>query len=180
MEVLEAIARRRSTNSYASTPVAQETLLKLIDVSRSAPSGANKNPCRYVLITRRESLDHLGQTARTCQWLTSAQAGIAVVVDPTSSRYWLEDSCVAACVIWLAATDMGLGAAWAAMHLSDDAAESTRRQAIVREVLSIPAELSVPIVLGLGYPAADPRPRTVTELDEIVSWDRYAPSAAAP
>jgi len=174
VELLNAIAKRRSIQTYASTPVPREALLGLVDAARKAPSAANQNAWRFVLVTDRETLDRLSQTHRFCGWLASAQAAIAVVIDPAATRYWLEDSCVAASFIWLAATDAGLGAAWGAMHQSGDPVESQRRQDCVREVLGIPAGLNVPVVLGIGFPSGEPRPRIVPELAQLVSWERYA------
>ena len=174
MELVEAIAKRRSVKRFADTPVCQEVLVKLIEVARMAPSGANKNASRFVLITERQSLERLGEIAGTCRWLASAQAGIAIITDPAATQYWLEDSCVAATFIWLAATDLGLGVAWAAMHQSAEAEEGERRQGVVRDLLSVPTNLNVPIVLGLGYPETAPGPRTIPQLEEIIAWERYA------
>lgn len=44
-----------------------------------------------------------------------------------------------------------LGAAWAAMYQSENLEESARRQQFVRQILSIPDNLAVPMVLGVGY-----------------------------
>ena len=177
MELLDAVASRRSIQTYASTPVPKETLLGLVEAARKAPSAANKNAWRFVLVTERQTLDRLSETHRFCGWLASAQAAIAVVIDPSATGYWLEDSCVAATMIWLAATDAGLGAAWGAMHQAADPVESQRRQDYVRQVLGIPAGLSVPVVLGLGFPAGEPRPRALPDLPQLVSWERYAAAA---
>ncbi|MBI2328889.1 MAG: nitroreductase family protein [Chloroflexi bacterium] len=173
MEAIEALRTRRSCKDFAATPVTKETLLKLIDVARHSPSGANKNPWRFILITERQALDRLSQIARTCTWLSSAPAGISVAVNPSASRYWLEDCSIAAYSICLAATAQGLGAGWAAMHQSDSAEESARRQQRLREVLSLPDQLYIPMVLGLGYPKSAPAERKYPSVDEIVCWESY-------
>ncbi len=173
MDVLEAITKRRSIRHYATTPVSRETLLGLVEAARHSPSALNKNTWRFVLVSRQDSLQRLGEVHRACKWLGSCQAAIAVVNDPVANPYWLEDSSVAACTIWLAATSMGLGAAWTAMHQSHNAEETKRRQDMVREVLGIPASLNVPIILGLGYQQGEPRPREMAALEDIHCWDRY-------
>src|SRR3990172_5078495 len=109
MELLDAVASRRSIQTYASTPVPKETLLGLVEAARKAPSAANKNAWRFVLVTERETLDRLSQTHRFCGWLASAQAAIAVVIDPAATRYWLPGSCVAARFLWLGAAGAGGG-----------------------------------------------------------------------
>lgn len=179
MELEQVIARRRSIQTYAPQAVPRETLLGLVAAARRAPSAANRNAWHFVIVTERQTLDRLSETHRFCAWLASAPAAIAIVVDPAQTQYWLEDACVAALTIWLAATDAGLGAAWGAMYQSGDAAESQRRQDHVRRILGIPAGLNVPVVLGLGVPAGEPRPRALPELSDIASWERF-PAAAPP
>ncbi len=44
----------------------------------------------------------------------------------------------------------------------------------MREVLSIPDSMQVPMVLGIGYPQASPPEKKRPDLEEIVHWERYA------
>ena len=126
MDAIEAIRNRRSVKSYLSTPVPREKLETLVDLARLSPSGDNNNSWRFLVITQRDTMERLSQTHPDCKWLNSAPAGIAIIIDPTSTRYWLEDCSVVAYSIWLAATAQGLGAAWAAMYQSDNPTESER------------------------------------------------------
>ena len=178
MDLIEALRTRRSTKSFSTTPVPSQMLSDLVDTASYSPSGANKNPWRFVLITERNTLDRLSKASPHCNWLASAQAGIAIAADPAYSRYWLEDCCVAAYSICLAAMAQGLGAAWAAIYQSDNAAESERREGLVREALSIPVGLRVPMLLGIGYAEKQPPPRQRPALEEIVHWERYATGGA--
>lgn len=174
MDAIEAIRTRRSIKSYQPTPVSRETLQDLVDLARYSPSGANKSAWRFVVTTERGSLQRLSQIAPTCSWLATAPAGIAIAIDPASTRYWLEDTSVAAYLICLAGTAQGLGVAWAAMHQSDNPEESKRRQDMVREILSIPGSFMVPMILAIGNPGTQPPPRTRPELKDILFWERYA------
>ncbi|MBI4330820.1 MAG: nitroreductase family protein [Chloroflexi bacterium] len=173
MEIMEAIRTRRAAKGFLPVPVPREALIELIDAARYSPSGGNKNPWQFILVTQRKALNLLSETHPHCRWFNSAPAGIAIVVDPKSTRYWLEDCCVAASVIWLAATDRGLRLGWAAMYQLDSREESERRQRLVRRILAIPENLHVPIVLGVGQardlPVHNPRPR----VEDIVFWESY-------
>ena len=171
--VIEALRTRRSCKDFLDTPVPTETLSELIDIARYSPSGANKNTWHFIIITERQALNRLSEIARTCSWLASAQAAIAVIVDPASTRYWLEDCSVAAYSIWLAAEARGLGVAWAAMHQSDNSEESARRQKCVKEILCLPDELYTPMVLGLGYRKSPPSEKKRPALAEILAWENY-------
>ena len=173
MELTDIFHKRRSTRDFSTTPVPRETLLQLVDVVRHSPSGTNKCPWHFVIVTERDTLHRLSQTHPHCRWLNSAKAGIAIVADPAITRYWLEDCCIVAYSIWLAATAQGLGVAWAAMYQSDNTLESARRQSFVREVLSVPNGFHVPVVLGIGYPKDQVPEKTRPSLEEIVHWEHY-------
>lgn len=173
MDTIEALRFRRSCKDFLETPVPAAILSDLVDVARYSPSGANKNTWRFVIVTERRALDRLSEVARTCTWLHSAQAAIAVIIDPASTRYWLEDCSVAAYTICLAGEARGLGVAWAAMHQSDNAEESARRQKAVREVLCLPDALYTPMIMGLGYRKSPPAEKKRPELNEIVYWENY-------
>lgn len=174
MDVTEAIRSRRSARNYNGAAVSRKTLLGLVDAARHSPSATNKNPWRFVLVTERDALEKLGQVHTHCKWLAQAGAAIAIVVDASLTRYWLEDCCLAAYSIWLEATNQGVGVSWAAMHQSDNAGEGARRQALCREIMGIPDNLSVPMVLGIGYRAAPPPEKTRPALEQVVSWERYS------
>lgn len=50
----EAVAERRSVRAFSSDPVPREVLEECVRAAASAPSGANKQPWRFVIVTRPE------------------------------------------------------------------------------------------------------------------------------
>ena len=173
MDLTEVFQQRRSIKEFSDTSVSRKDLLQLLDTARQSPSGNNKCPWHFVIVTERETLQRLSETHPYCRWLSSAKAAIAIIADPASTKYWLEDCSVAAYSIWLKATGQGLGMGWAAIQQSDNTEGSARRQDFVRETLSIPDRFNVPMVLGIGYPAASPPEKKRPALEEIVSWEGY-------
>ncbi|MDO8692083.1 MAG: nitroreductase family protein [Dehalococcoidia bacterium] len=173
MDALSAISSRRSTKQYTGDPVPREILQRLVEAAYCSPSGANKNPWQSIVVTDRGLLDRLAEAHPYCGWLKSAQAAIVIAADSAKSRYWLEDCCAAAENIWIAATALGLGAAWAAMYMSDNPEETARREGVARETLGIPDSLRVPLILGLGKPATQPGDRKRPPLTEIVHWGKW-------
>ncbi len=59
MEVLEAINKRRSIRSYKSDPIPREVMDQLLEALRSAPSAANKQPWKFVVVTDPALKDQL-------------------------------------------------------------------------------------------------------------------------
>lgn len=173
MDTLAAIHNRRSTKKFAPETVSRETLQKLLEAAYAAPSGANKNPWQFVVVTDRAALDRLAEAHPYCGWLKSAQASIVIAADSAVSRYWLEDCCVAAQNIWTAATALGMGVAWSAIYLSDNPDDTMKRETVVREAAGLPDTLRAPIVLGLGWPDYEPPERKRPSLAEMVHWGRY-------
>ncbi|HYF92123.1 MAG TPA: nitroreductase family protein [Symbiobacteriaceae bacterium] len=51
MNVLEAIARRRSVREYRPGPVPQETLRRLVEAAHLAPSSHNLQPWEFIVVT---------------------------------------------------------------------------------------------------------------------------------
>ncbi len=171
--VIDALRARRSCKDYLPHPVPPEVLSELVDIARYSPTGANKNAWRFIIIMDRQTLNRLSEIAGTCSWLASAQAAIAVLIDPASTRYWLEDSSVAAYSIWLVAEARGLGATWAAMYQSDNQEESRRRQELARAALDVPANLNIPMVMGLGYRKSLPTEKERPALKDVIFWENY-------
>ena len=62
MEVLEAIRTRRSIRKYKSDPVDDETLRTVLDAARLAPSWANTQCWRFVVVQDSHTKSQLSDT----------------------------------------------------------------------------------------------------------------------
>lgn len=179
MDALTAIHTRRSIKRYKEESVSREALEKLVELGYDAPTGANRHPREFVIVTDSADLQGLAEVHPYCGWLKSASAAIVIVADPAKGRYWLEDSCASAENMWIAATALGLGMAWSAIYQYNDPQETSRREAVVRGILGIPENLSVPIVLAVGIPDGEPAERKRPTLESMVHWGKYRSSASA-
>lgn len=153
--MIDAILKRRSIRRYTGHPVSQEQIRMLLDAAMAAPSGANLKPWHFVVVTKREKLDRLGDTTKAWAMLREAPLAIVVCGDPSvSEKYWDQDSIAAVENILLAASMIDLGAVWLGCH------PDSERMAPVRSTLGIP-EGVVPIaVLSIGHPAEEKESRT--------------------
>jgi nitroreductase len=53
MSLMEAIEKRRSVRNFKPDPVPEEVIKQMIEAARLAPSGSNRQPWRFQVITDR-------------------------------------------------------------------------------------------------------------------------------
>jgi nitroreductase len=68
-QVEHALRSRRSIRTYRKKPVERETITKLIDIARYAPSGHNSQPVRWHIIYDREVVSELA--GHVADWMRS-------------------------------------------------------------------------------------------------------------
>jgi len=56
---LRFLRRRRSSRAYQNRPVEKETLQKILEAGRFAPTGANWQTCRFTVVGGRKTLDRI-------------------------------------------------------------------------------------------------------------------------
>ena len=59
-DFLELALKRRSVRAYKPDPVPPEMLQTLLEAGRWAPSAANKQPVRYIIVTEEDRRRALG------------------------------------------------------------------------------------------------------------------------
>ena len=161
--MLELLIKRRSIRNYQDKDIPFDILLKIIDVARYAPSGKNRQPWEFIVITERSILDKLGAVRQpSSNPLFKARAAIAVVTDPQASTHLLDGAC-ATLYLWLAATALGLGAVWI----------NPAERKEMYEILRIPKEKHLLSILAIGWPAEQPKEKKLKKLSEIVHVNYY-------
>jgi nitroreductase len=146
--------RRRSIRKYQQRAIPQEILEQCVDAARLSPSGANRQPLKYVIINNGELLKKVFTTLRWAGYLPEYQpsidempmAYIIILLDQKIANNCGHDAGIAAMSISMVAYDEGLG--------------SCILGAVDREslgkILKIPDDLKILLVVALGYPAEEP------------------------
>ena len=165
-DILLRLARtRRSPYAFDDTPVADETLARVFEVARWAPSSYNEQPWRFVVARRgdegyRAVADAL--TGRNPEWAQTAPVlGLALAAatftrSGKANAHRRFDTGAAGFGLALAAHAEGLGLHWMAGIDADGAARA----------LGVPDGFDPVAGFALGYPAADPKARVPEDLAE--------------
>lgn len=175
MDLLEAIATRRSVRRYRPDPVEEEKIRAVFESARAAPSWANTQCVRYTLVTDPELKAALIDTfsERNPARKGAAVAPCLVVVSALTDRagfkhgepvtdkggYWyMFDAALGVQNLTLAAHALGLGT----VHVGwFDAGEAAR-------LLDLPDDEVMVELLPLGYPDHEPRTPPRLPLEELV------------
>ncbi len=146
MEFMDVVAARKSVRSYADKPVEEEKLTKILEAARLAPSWANKQCCKYIVVKDKTKIDALSSTF--ISWMKQAPVVLVACADPKDSGsrngmdYYLVDVGISTQQAVLAATDLGLGTCWIGGF----------DEGKIKRALSIPENIKVVALTPLGYP----------------------------
>ena len=169
MEFKELIQARYSVRAYQSTPVEDEKLQQVLEAARLAPTAANRQPFRLIVITTEGRETEL-QRIYSRHWFTQAPLIICACAVPEEGwvrrdgkPYVEVDVTIAMDHLILAARSLGLGTCWIADF--DPAA--------AREILGLPDGIEPIIFTPLGYPADQPRPKKRKDMSDLVRYERW-------
>ena len=171
MEYLELIRQRYSVRAYKPDPVPDQLLAQVLEAGRLAPTAANKQPFRIIVIHTKGREAELGRIYHR-DWFT--QAPLILYVCTMRAEAWKRtmydgkshadvDATIVMDHLVLAAADRGLGSCWIAEF--DPAA--------AREVLGVPAEVEPVLFTPLGFPADQAKSKARRPLEELVRYERW-------
>jgi len=166
MDALEIIKKRISIRVYKDKPIPKDTLEKIVDAARFAPTARNVQPWEFVVITKPETLKKIAELAENGRFIALGQACIAVFCSDT--KYYLEDGCAATENILLAATALGIGSCWVA-------GDKKPYCQAVSDLLNVPAAFKLVSLIALGYPESEKSFRIVDKrsLKEVILWEKF-------
>ncbi len=163
MDVLEAIQTRRSARALEPVEIPREHLRTIVDAGRLAPSGRNSQPWEFIVVTEPDTIATLAEVQGL---VGQASAVVAIVADEQGSPYWLEDASAAAENMLLTIHALGYGSRWIEGTLLP-------RETWAKELLGVPTEKRLVILLPIGKPVYPEEPKQKKPLGEVCSWERY-------
>jgi len=155
VDVFEAIQKRRSIRAYKNEPVPEESLAKVLEAARIAPSAGNRQEYKFIVVKDEKRRRELAQACNNQSFIGDASVVIVGCSTNPQRRYAFVDVAIALDHMTLAAVAEGLGTCWIGAF----------SESKVKELLGIPDSVSVVCILPVGIPAKEgaPRPRKSKE-----------------
>ncbi len=133
----------RTVRQFTDRPVPEDALQRILQAGRWAGSAKNIQPWQFIVIRDPETMMKLSRCGQFAQHLPGAPLAIAIISDQVRLAGF--DAGRAAQNMMLAAWAEGIGSGIATMH----------DQACAKQVLDVPEDKDITIVLDFGYPASE-------------------------
>ncbi len=150
MEFLELAKKRYSVRKYNAKKVEPSKLLKILEAARVAPTAANAQPVKLLVVQSEVGLAKLNTAANIYR------APLAIIVCSDHGKAWTRpfdkkqttdiDASIVTDHMMLEATDLGLGSVWICYFRPD----------VVRKEFNIPDNLEIINILVIGYTDEEP------------------------
>jgi nitroreductase len=178
-DFMKIIQSRRSVRRYQEKDIPDEILNNLFEAARWAPSWANTQCWHFVAVKDRKIKEKIQATvsSRNPSSLAIVNAPVLLVVCgqlkksgfyndqyPTKFGDWfMYDLGLATQNLCLAAHNFGLGTVIVGLFDHDK----------VGEIVNLPAEHEVLVLIPLGYPDHEPSPPRRNEIEDFVHYNTF-------
>jgi nitroreductase len=166
MDFMELVKKRKSIRKYKPDPVPKKDIEYILEAARQAPSWANRQCWRYIIVSDEATRKKI----TTREWTAKAPIIIVGCGDPAKAGnmdekpYYMLDMGISMEHLILAAAEKGLGTCWIGGQFNEK---------VVREALGIPDSHRVVALTPLGYPDESPAAKDRKALAEMVTWERW-------
>lgn len=144
MDAIQAILERRSVRAYRPQPIPDQDLQTILECGRRAPSAANRQPWRFIVITEPALKQEVARACANQMWMADAGAIIALVGLPEVSPNWyLVDAGIALENMVIAARALGYGSCWVGAF-DQDRLRSLLKLSILERVVAL-SPFGVPV-----------------------------------
>lgn len=165
MNFLDLAGSRYSCRAYQPRAIEPEKLDYILQCVRLAPSAVNRQPWRFHIITSADERQKL-QECYNREWFRSAP--LYLIASVMHDEEWVRadgkrhgdiDIAIAVEHLCLAATEQGLGTCWVCNFDAE----------ACRTLFHLPENEEPAVLIPLGYPADEPKPKIRKSLEEITT-----------
>lgn len=141
MDFTEVIETRRSIRTYQSRDIEPDVLKRILAAAVAAPTGSDRQTWHLYLVKSPEVRARLGTEGTTQAFIKDAPVIAACVAE----KRHLTDAIIAVDHLVLAARNEGIGTCWVGSF----------DQQKVKDILGVPEEQEVVMLVPLGYPESE-------------------------
>jgi nitroreductase len=164
MSKIDRIITRRSIRRYEKKEIPEDVLNQILEAGRNAPSAANMQPIRFIILKDHEIKKKLSTIfSRFLKEAPVAIVGCADVKARLTGRWAVVDATIAMQNMVIAAWNLGVGSCWIGAF----------NEKKVKEKLKIPENWKVVALMTLGYPAEHPKARKKKSFEKMFSFERF-------
>lgn len=172
MDFLQLAKRRYACRKYTDRKVEREQLMQILEAGRVAPTGANRQPQRIVVVESKEGMERLARCTR------DFGAPLAFIICADTTEVWRRkydgkeisdiDASIVTDHMMLEAASLGLDSLWICMFKPE----------AVREEFGLPEDIVPVNILLVGYgdgePASPDRHDEMRKpLEETIFWEQF-------
>ena len=163
MDTFTCIRTRRELRDYLDKPIPNETLQRILEAGRLAPSSKNSQPWHFIVIRDKAILKKISELTPTGAHIAKAALAIAILMD--AAKLPEIDGARAVQNMVLEAWEMGVGSCWVTNFYDDG----------VKDLLGVPQRMKLVTVMPFGYPTEPKakRKKIRKPLSEIVHSERF-------
>jgi len=175
MGVYQTVTKRRSIRRFKDVTVAYDILERCVNAARLAPTACNRQLCEYIIVDDEQLLPQVFDTLASWAGQPAAKGGPPLGYRPKAyiitlinssleaefggpRRFTIYDVGMAAENMILVALEQGIGIC----------PMLSFKQTELKQILNIPDNYEIALVLALGYPDESPVLEVAT--DSVKSW----------
>ncbi|HOP84942.1 MAG TPA: nitroreductase family protein [Syntrophorhabdaceae bacterium] len=179
MDLMKVIHERRSIRRYKKDPIPEEIIMEILNAARVAPSWANTQVCKYIIVKDKDIKERLKEALSPTNPAREAFSQAPIVICQVAQRgvsgfkkgepatikgdWFMFDAGIAMEHIVLAAWNFGLGT----VHVGSFDAEKAEK------ILNIPQGFTIVEMTPIGYFDEVPKPTPRKPLSEYIFLNTF-------
>lgn len=194
MDFYEVVLKRRSIRRFKEDKVPENVLNRILEAARWAPSGANLQPWKFIVVTRSETKARIADTCTEYSkevWKSFAPETARLLSrrGGTWNKSYMKEVPILLAVSYKVTTEptseVALASTWAAIQNILLAATNENLAACIythanleeeeslKDILAVPNAYRLAAIIQLGYPGVTPEAPARKKLEETVSYEHF-------
>ena len=169
MALLPEIEKRASVRSFTDEAVSEDTLDRVLEAGRIAPSAKNRQAWRFIVIRKPEMRTKVQEAAFGQEYV--GQAPVIIALCTTNVEYKMPNGQLSYPV------DMGIACSFMMLQAVHEdlgtCVVTTFEEEDVKALLTVPYQMRVVMLLALGHPAEPVERSRRMSMSRVVAYDHW-------